>query len=104
MAIDWRSELPIGQGKRYQLLADGLAEAISSGRIEAGSRLPTQREMALRLGISLSTVTRAYSELRKRGLIQGTVGRGSFARAVPGKRTRRGARTRKKSEASNTPM
>ena len=59
MAIDWRSELPIGVGKRYQLLADGLAEAISSGRIEAGSRLPTQRDMALRLGISVSTVTRA---------------------------------------------
>jgi DNA-binding transcriptional MocR family regulator len=104
MSIDWRSELPIGQGKRYQLLADGLAEAISSGRIEAGSRLPTQRDMALRLGISVSTVTRAYSELRKRGLIQGTVGRGSFARAVPAKRLRRGTRVKKKSEDSNTPM
>jgi len=104
MPIDWRSELPIGQGKRYQLLADGLAEAISSGRIEAGSRLPTQRDMALRLGISLSTVTRAYTELRKRGLVQGTVGRGSFARAVVAKRLRRGTRVKKKREDSDTPM
>lgn len=104
MVIDWRSELPIGVGKRYQLLADGLAEAISSGRIEAGSRLPTQRDMALRLGISVSTVTRAYAELRERGLIQGTVGRGSFACALPAKRVRHAKRSKSKSEDSNTPM
>ena len=104
MAIDWRSELPIGQGKRYELLADGLAEAISSGRIEAGSRLPTQRDMAHRLGISLSTVTRAYAELRERGLIHGKVGRGSFARALPANRLRRGARAPGKNGNSNTPM
>jgi DNA-binding transcriptional MocR family regulator len=105
MPIDWRSELPIGQGKRYQLLADGLAEAISSGRIEAGSRLPTQRDMALRLGLSVSTVTRAYAELRERGLILGKVGRGSFARATQTKRTRRGARVQKNGDdGSNTPM
>lgn len=104
MVIDWRSELPIGVGKRYQLLADGLAEAISSGRIEAGSRLPTQRDMALRLGISVSTVTRAYAELRERGLIQGTVGRGSFACAVAAKRARHAKRPKSKAEDSNTPM
>ncbi len=105
MPIDWRNELPIGQGKRYQLLADGLAEAIQSGRIEAGSRLPTQREMALRLGLSVSTVTRAYAELRERGLIKGKVGRGSFARVTKSNRSCREARNQTKaSDKSNTPM
>jgi len=104
MVIDWRSELPVGQGKRYQRLADGLAEAIASGRIEAGSRLPTHRDMARRLGISISTVTRAYAELRDRGLIQGKVGRGSFARAFPASRSRRKSPDRSATGSTNTPM
>jgi DNA-binding transcriptional MocR family regulator len=83
VVIDWNSELPIGQGKRYKLLADGLAEAIASGRLEPGSQLPTQRNLAHRLGISVSTVTRAYIELQQRGLIQSKVGSGSFVQMSP---------------------
>jgi DNA-binding transcriptional MocR family regulator len=84
LLTDWKSALPIGQGKRYRLLADGLAEAILNGRIEAGSQLPTQREMAHRLGISVSTVTRAYAELGERGLVENKVGSGAYVRPLPG--------------------
>jgi DNA-binding transcriptional MocR family regulator len=84
LVIDWIGALPIGQGKRYRLLADGLAQAIQSGRIEPGSQLPTQREMAHRLGISVTTVTRAYSELQELGLIESKVGSGAFVRPQPG--------------------
>jgi DNA-binding transcriptional MocR family regulator len=84
LVTDWIGALPIGQGKRYRLLADGLAAAIESGRIEPGSQLPTQREMAHRLGISVTTVTRAYSELQERGLIESKVGSGAFVKPQPG--------------------
>ena len=98
---DWIGALPIGQGKRYRLLADGLAEAILGGRIEPGSQLPTQREMAHRLGISVTTVTRAYSELQEQGLIENKVGSGSFVRAQPGGDA---ARAEKHKRGPSTPL
>ena len=104
MVFDWRSELPIGLGKRYRLLADGLADAIATGRIEAGSRLPTQRDMANRLGISVSTVTRAYAELRDSGFIHGKVGCGTFARASRGRSARRVARESKDIQPNHTQL
>ncbi len=43
-----------------------------------GARLPTHRDLAHRLEISVGTVTRAYAEAERRGLIVSHVGRGSF--------------------------
>ena len=45
-----------------------------------GTRLPTQRELAERLGTTIATVTRSYTEARRRGLVTATVGRGTFVR------------------------
>src|SRR5262245_54635743 len=59
-------------------LADTLEQAIRSGRLPAGARLPTHRDLSKRLGVAVSTVTRAYAEATKRGLIDATVGRGTF--------------------------
>jgi DNA-binding transcriptional MocR family regulator len=80
---DWIAEVMVSRGERYKVLADGLEKAIRGGQLGVGSRLPTHRELARKLSISVSTVTRAYVALRERGLIQGTVGRGSFVRATP---------------------
>ncbi|MBM3557399.1 MAG: PLP-dependent aminotransferase family protein, partial [Alphaproteobacteria bacterium] len=46
-----------------------------------GSRLPTHRELAWRLGVTVGTVTRAYAEAERIGLIGGEVGRGTYVRA-----------------------
>jgi len=43
--------------------------------------LPTQRELATRLGVTVTTVTRAYAEADRRGLVRGEVGRGTYARS-----------------------
>jgi DNA-binding transcriptional MocR family regulator len=67
----------------YRGLADALADDIALGRLRAGDRLPTQRVFARDKGIAVSTAIRVYSELLRRGLVTGEVGRGTFVRAAP---------------------
>src|SRR3954454_10917021 len=65
----------------YLSLAGQIARAIGEGALVAGGRLPTHRALADRLGISIQTVSRAYEELIRQGLLAGEVGRGTFVRA-----------------------
>jgi DNA-binding transcriptional MocR family regulator len=76
--IEWYSEWFVRRGEVFTSLADILEQAIRSGRLVTGSRLPTHRALAKRLGVAVSTVSRAYAEATRRGLIGGTVGRGTF--------------------------
>ena len=73
---------PRGQrsGPIYQAIADAIGREIEAGRLKPGSRLPTQRVLARQLGVTLTTVTRAYVEAQRRGLLSGEVGRGTFVR------------------------
>lgn len=64
----------------YLAVADAIAEAVLEGKLAPGDRVPTHRAMADVLGVDLTTVTRAYTEARSRGLIEATVGRGTFIR------------------------
>ncbi|WP_394840674.1 PLP-dependent aminotransferase family protein [Pendulispora brunnea] len=66
----------------YQTIADAIAADILEGRLRPGDRLPPQREFADRRGIATSTASRVYSELIRRGLAVGEVGRGTYIRAV----------------------
>ncbi|MBG1232932.1 PLP-dependent aminotransferase family protein [Aestuariivirga litoralis] len=65
----------------YLAIADALAEDVECGILTRGSRLPPQRDLAWKLGVTLGTVTRAYREAETRGLLSGEVGRGSFIRS-----------------------
>ncbi len=67
-------------GPRYAAIADALMETIEGGRLGAGEKLPTHRDLAWKLGVTVGTVTRAYQELDRRGLTEGQVGRGTFVR------------------------
>jgi DNA-binding transcriptional MocR family regulator len=73
---------PRGQrsGPIYREIADAIGREIESGRLKPGGRLPTQRVLARQLGVTLTTVTRAYVEAQRRGLLSGEVGRGTFVR------------------------
>src|SRR5436190_21881649 len=75
---------PRGQrsGPIYQAIADQIGREIEAGRMKPGSRLPTQRALARQLGVTLTTVTRAYEEAERRGLLSGEVGRGTFVRPM----------------------
>jgi len=65
---------------RYVAIADAIAADLTLGKLKAGDRLPPQRELAWKLGVTIGTVTRAYQEASKRGLLSGEVGRGSYLR------------------------
>jgi DNA-binding transcriptional MocR family regulator len=68
------------QKPRYRAIADALGEQIANGELEPGERLPTHRDLAHRLGVTVGTVSRAYAELERAGLARGEVGRGTFVR------------------------
>ncbi|EOV3232445.1 PLP-dependent aminotransferase family protein [Klebsiella pneumoniae] len=65
---------------RYKAVVDRYAQAIRSGQLPAGSRLPTHRTLAAGERISLATATRVYRELEEMGLVSGETGRGTFVR------------------------
>ena len=67
--------------KTYHALAEKVAAAILSGTLRPGDRLPTQRTYAFETGVAVSTASRVYAELLRRGLIVGEVGRGTFVAA-----------------------
>jgi DNA-binding transcriptional MocR family regulator len=75
---DWYSDWLLRRGEVSSSLADTLEQAIRSGRLAAGSQLPTHRDLSKRLGVAVSTISRAYAEASRRGLIDGAVGRGTF--------------------------
>src|ERR1044072_7772499 len=62
----------------YLVLADAIAAEIADGTLKAGDRLPPQRNFAWERKIAVSTASRVYSELLRRGLVVGEVGRGTF--------------------------
>src|SRR5438045_8512749 len=62
----------------YVKLADAVAAEIASGALKPGDRLPPQRTFAYERAIAASTASRVYTELLRRGLVVGEVGRGTF--------------------------
>lgn len=81
MTMNWSPSISKADGPLYLAIADALSTDIASGRLPAGFRLPPQRTLADQLGIDFTTVSRAYAEARKRGLVEGRVGQGTYVRA-----------------------
>jgi DNA-binding transcriptional MocR family regulator len=73
LSVDEAGDQPI-----YRRLADAIAERIARGQLAVGDRLPPQREIASALGINVTTVTRAFSTLQQRGLVEARPGRGTL--------------------------
>jgi DNA-binding transcriptional MocR family regulator len=82
----WAPDLAGLPGPRYRALAEAIGRDIAAGALACGMRLPPQRELAHRLGVTLGTVSRAYALAEQRGLVAGEVGRGTFVR--PGSSSR----------------
>src|SRR5690349_4737078 len=80
----WLPDLATLPGPRYLAIADALAADVREGRLAAGTRLPTHRDLAWHLHVTVGTVSRAYAEAERRGLIAGEVGRGTFVRPPGG--------------------
>ncbi|NYZ16539.1 PLP-dependent aminotransferase family protein [Azospirillum sp. RWY-5-1] len=78
----WVPDITRIDGPRYLAVAAAIAKAIDSGELAPGAQLPPQRDLADRLGVTVGTVSRAYALVKKRRLVSGEVGRGTFVEGV----------------------
>ncbi len=76
----WKSALDLARSgeSKYKILVQAIADDIEQGTLANDQRLPPQRQVADAMGISVQTVTNAYKELERQGLVRCEVGRGSF--------------------------
>lgn len=80
------AELPL-----YRQLMRQVVEAIASGRLAAGDRLPSHRELSEQLVVAPLTVKKAYDELEAQGFLESAQGRGTFVSAAAPATRRRSA-------------
>lgn len=73
MELDRKSGVPY-----YIQLKEQIRRRIIQGNWTAGTKLPTEREMAERLAVSRNTVSQAYKELESEGILSSAQGRGTF--------------------------
>ena len=64
-----RDALSSGHGAKYKRLAEAMELRILDGSVEGGAKLPPHRSLADRLGVTIGTVSRAYAELERMGLV-----------------------------------
>lgn len=79
--MTWQPELPPG-GALHIRLAAALRRDLQAGILKPGDRLPPQRILAERLGLSVGTVTKAFQEAERLGLVSGQIGRGTFVKGT----------------------
>ena len=72
---------PTIEGAKTSELFEQLRDAIVSGRLAPGDRLPPTREVAGQLSVSRNTVTTVYGRLSAEGYIEGRAGAGSYVRS-----------------------
>jgi len=77
MLRDWRET---STAPAYVALADRIRLLVIDGRIPLGTRIPAERDLAGQLGISRTTVSASYAELRDAGYLDSLRGSGSVAR------------------------
>jgi len=76
--IDSSSGLPI-----YRQIAAQIEQAVLSGVLQGGDKLPGVRELAVELAVNPATVAKAYEELQEAGVIEQPRGRGTFVLGRP---------------------
>ncbi|MFT3732018.1 MAG: PLP-dependent aminotransferase family protein [Hyphomicrobium sp.] len=76
----WKPWIVDGSQLKYRGIVEALETDLKEGRLQPGDRLPPQRSIAEVLDVDLTTVTRAFNEARRRGLVEANAGRGTFVR------------------------
>ena len=78
--LDKKSAIPF-----YRQLIDSILLGVSNGSILPGEKLPTIREMAVRLEVNPNTVVKAYNQLQIMGVLETQQGSGVFVNDIPHK-------------------
>ena len=74
---------PVEQTPRYKLVAQQIADLILSGRLERGTKMPTERELVEELGVSRPTVREAMIALEITGFVENSFGAGAYVSVTP---------------------
>ena len=69
---------PAAPGALYEQIIEGIQREISAGRLRPGDALPSFRQLAADLMVSVITVKRAYEELERGGILYRRQGLGTF--------------------------
>jgi GntR family transcriptional regulator len=93
--IDPTNRLPI-----YRQLGRQIREAVARGKLQAGERLPSVRELSRSLVVNPNTIARVYTELEREGVLVTRAGMGVFA-AEPGSELSRKARRERLQDAAD---
>ncbi len=75
--INYKSPKPL-----YEQIVEQVQLFVSQGLLVEDQQLPSVRELAATLGINPNTVSRAYSELERKGMILTIAGRGTFVASI----------------------
>ncbi|AQR96011.1 GntR family transcriptional regulator [Clostridium saccharoperbutylacetonicum] len=73
LKVDPRSSTPI-----YEQIQLGIKELILKGALQGGDKIPSVREMAALLTINPNTISKAYGELERDGIIETLRGKGTY--------------------------
>lgn len=71
--LDYKDTRPI-----YEQIVDKFQKLILTGALEANTKMPSVRSLAVELSINPNTIQRAYSELERQGFLYSVKGRGNF--------------------------
>ncbi len=77
--LDKQSYVPF-----YRQIVDIILSSVSAGTILPGERLPTIRDLSVKLEVNPNTVVKAYSQLQMMGVLDTEQGSGAFIRTAPG--------------------
>ncbi|WP_368188058.1 PLP-dependent aminotransferase family protein [Aestuariibius sp. HNIBRBA575] len=83
MGTNWHPDFQKEKGAKYNVLVQSIRGAIRSRDLKQGEKLPPVREMAWSLGVTPGTVARAYKMATEEGLLETTIGRGTFVSGTP---------------------
>lgn len=73
IVLDYRDKRPI-----YEQVVEKLEHLIICGGMEANSKLPSVRTLAMELSVNPNTIQRAYAQLEQDGYIYTIIGRGNY--------------------------
>lgn len=76
--MSWKPKLNKNERTLYKALAEQLEADIENGTLKPGTKLPPQRELADFLDINLSTVAKAFKLCSDKGLLNSSMGSGTF--------------------------
>lgn len=85
----WRPDIAGADVEHYRAIVDALVRDIGAGLLKPGEKLPPHRELAGHLGLAVGTVTKAYSEAKRRGFVRSNVGSGTYVCEHPLRERRR---------------